>query len=705
MGSRGLLITLIFLSVIPAALQGQDARLSSLEDSLEASTPDTQRVKLMLELVPRYAEAGRYVEASARLEEADSLSGALDYNYGRAGVMVERGNLLLMRQQIDSARTVLEEARRRFPGLRNRGQVLNLLGTAYRYLGRYDQALEQYRQALALTDTLAEPVRASRIRMNMATVHEERGEMTTAFRYYLQGLRQAEASGDSTYLAVVLNNVGETYTADGQPGEALYYLERSWELSGRIGYPYGMLLSANNTANAHSEMGNTGEALSWYRRALELHPRVRDTPPYMIQYNMGNLYGQTGDLDRSEELFNASLASARRAGVVQGVYYNNIGLGRVNWERRDYTVASAHFGDALAAADALGSPPFLQNAHQWLYRTRKAMSDYDSALTHLERSTFWADSLNRVRQENLLAETRTRMGLLRQEELNEALRQTQDEQEARLNFQFWLIVAGVCIVLLLGVLAAILYRGSRQRERLNRKLEQHREELQEMNRMKDKLLSVVAHDLRNPITALRGILKFYRQGDIDREQMDQMAEDLESSLQQNLNTMENLLAWALSQMGGLTIRREAVSVDSMAEELIALQGFHADMKGVALAKQVAADCVAMADPDMTRVVLRNLLNNAVKFTGEGDRVTLHGERNNGEVVLEVSDTGVGIPEEDREQLFDYNMRHRQGTRSEKGSGLGLSICREFVELQGGRISFDSEVGRGTTFRVVLPAAE
>ncbi|MDZ7772356.1 MAG: tetratricopeptide repeat-containing sensor histidine kinase [Balneolaceae bacterium] len=700
---RRLFLTLFFLAAAPAALWAQDS-ISALEDSLRAASPDTQRVKLMLELVPRYAEAGRYGEARSRLERADSLSEALGYDYGRAGVMAARGNLLLLRQQVDSARVVLEEANRQFSGQRNRDRIVNLLGSAYRYLGRWEEALEHYRLALSLTDTLHQKVRASRIRMNMAAVHEERGEMSTAYRYYLQGLQQAEASGDSTYLAVVLNNVGEAYTSDGQPEEGLYYLERSWELAERLGYTYARLLSANNIANAYTELGNADEALAWYERALELHPRVRSTPPYQIQYNMGNLYGQMGELDRSEELFSASLASAREAGVMQGIYYNSIGLGRVTWERGNHAAASDRFGEALDAADSLGSPPFMQNAHHWLYRTRKAMGDYDSALTHLEESTFWADSLDRVRQENLLAETRTRMGLRQQEELNEALRQTQAEQEARLQFQNWLIAAGVAIVLLLGALALILYRSSRQRERLNRQLEQRGEELEELNRIKDKLLSVVAHDLRNPITALRGMLHFYRDRDFDREQLDEMAEELEGSLEQNLNTMENLLAWALSQMGGLTVRAEEVALDGMAEELVTSQGFQAERKGIALERQVDPDCVAEADPDMTRVVLRNLLNNAVKFSGEGDRVTLRGGRANGEVVVEVSDTGVGIPKEDREGMFDYNMKHRQGTWSEKGSGLGLSICREFVGLQGGRISFDTEIGRGTTFRVVLPAA-
>lgn len=690
------MVILVWFGLLVPGLQAQEMQ--------EASPPDTQRVHELLDRAGQAAEEGRYTEGATYLEEALSLSDSLSFDYGRAGVLLERGNMLLLRQNPDSARTVLETALRRFPDTRLRARLLNLLGTAYRYLRRDEEALEQYRIALEEVDTLRQQVFASRIRMNMASVYSNTGNHSRAFEYYLEGLEQAEASGDSVYYAIALNNVGESYVSHGDPEEAAYYLERSWNLSEELGYENGMLLSATNMGNAQSDRGNLEEAMTWYERALELHPRVRSGPPYLLQYNMGNLYGRMGELARSEELFMKSLDGSRRAGLPQGVYYNSIGLGTVASERGNREDAARWYQEALKAADSLDSAEFRRTAHNHLYELFKEEGDFESALNHLEQRSFWADSLNRIQQEEQLAEAETRLGLRRQEELNEVLQEAQAEQESRLRFQFWLIVA-ISFILILAVAAGIvIYRGSRQRERLNRQLLQQKEKLKSMNELKNKLLSIVAHDLRNPISALRGMLYLFREDELDRGELKQLSQDLEHALQQNLSTMENLLAWALSQMEGLTVRSEAVDLRSMTENLVRSHSYQAERKKIALEYRVGAKCEVNADPDMLSVVLRNLLSNAIKFSDEGDKVRLEADRRNGEIEIRISDSGIGIPQEGRDTLFSLESRHRQGTRNEKGSGLGLSLCKDFVEMQGGRISFESVEGEGTTFRVLFPAA-
>lgn len=692
---------LLALLLAAVTLKAQHS-YSSLRDSLNRQPADTQRVHLLLELSEAGTEEGRYEEVRKFLEEARALSDSLSFDYGRAAVLLRRGDLGLIQQNIDSAQAVLEEGLNQYPDSRLRPQFLNLLATAYQYRESNLQALETYREALALLDTTRQRQFASRLKMNMAGIYADIGNKSRSFRYYLDALEQAEAAGDSVFLAVVLNNVGNAYNNDEQFEEAGYYLERSWELSETLDYDNGRLLSATNLGNTHSGMGELQEARKWYERALEVHPRVRAGPPVQLYYNLGNLHGRMGDLDRSEELFRQSLENSRSAGMEQGMFFNGVGLGTVASRRGDDEEAVRWYREALRAADSLNSLDFRQQAHHHLYEQYQGMGRPDSALAHLERSKQLSDSLSAREQEQMLAEAEARMGLRRQEELNRALREKQAEQQSRITFQYWLIVAVVCIMGLALAIAYLVYRESRQRRRLNRQLQQQKQKLEELNRVKDKLFAVVAHDLRNPITALRGMLHMLRDEQYSREELKELSEELEISLHQNMTTLENLLAWARSQMEGITIRTEEVNAGSLAEDLVASHLFQAHRKGIELVNAIADDITVRADREMLKLVLRNLISNALKFSEEGDEIRLVAGTSNGQVEIRVSDTGIGIPPEVRKDLFTQQNHHRQGTRNERGSGLGLALCKEFIELQDGSITFDTEVGQGTTFRLVLP---
>ena len=168
--------------------------------------------------------------------------------------------------------------------------------------------------------------------------------------------------------------------------------------------------------------------------------------------------------------------------------------------------------------------------------------------------------------------------------------------------------------------------------------------------------------------------------------------------------MDNLLAWARQQMSGLAIDIQTVNAREITEEVIESYNFQAQHKSISLENKVPEMLLVKADFNLLKLILRNLISNAIKFSEEGDRITISTQHQDGKIVFEVADTGIGIPKETRDGLFAFNHNSRSGTKDEKGSGLGLQLCKEFVEKQNGEISMQSIEGEGTSFYFSLPQA-
>ncbi|MBL0742260.1 sensor histidine kinase [Chryseolinea sp. Jin1] len=254
-----------------------------------------------------------------------------------------------------------------------------------------------------------------------------------------------------------------------------------------------------------------------------------------------------------------------------------------------------------------------------------------------------------------------------------------------------------------------LKREQEEKERLEHEVrlrtdEIHQQNLQleEVNNVKDKLFSVVSHDIRGPLNSLHLALTLAKSGVLNSEEFQKISAGLEVRLVQTTEFIDNLLQWAKLQMKGETFEPDKQNLSDIAKETVRLLEAECRDKKITLNNNVQGELNAFADLNMIRSVFRNLLTNAIKFTRADGSVTLSAYRVDTKIILSVADTGVGIPAQNRDRLFTIGSITTQGTRQEKGTGLGLLLCKEFVEKHGGRIWFESEDGKGTTFYFSLP---
>ncbi len=236
-------------------------------------------------------------------------------------------------------------------------------------------------------------------------------------------------------------------------------------------------------------------------------------------------------------------------------------------------------------------------------------------------------------------------------------------------------------------------------------LKQKSDQLAELNASKDKFFSIISHDLRSPFNALLGFAQLLSEN-IERYSLDdiqQKVSKIRTSAERLYALLENLLTWSRIQRGAMEYYPESINLSEVAEDNVELFTPNAEQKSILLRNTVQANTLVYADYSMLNTVIRNLTSNALKFTSTGDYVELSAIQDDLHVEVAVSDSGVGISEDVLPELLRIDTHHTNvGTAGERGTGLGLILCKELVEQNGGRIWIESEVGKGTTFKFTLP---
>lgn len=231
------------------------------------------------------------------------------------------------------------------------------------------------------------------------------------------------------------------------------------------------------------------------------------------------------------------------------------------------------------------------------------------------------------------------------------------------------------------------------------------EELKLLNATKDKFFSIIAHDLKNPFNSLLGFSDLLKSDfdSMEKEEMRTFINIIHDSSKHGFNLLENLLQWSRANTGSIEYFPKTINIEELISSCVDLYQNNADKKQIQFFNDVPDDLLLFGDKEMLSTVFRNLISNAIKFTGESGKVKIKVIKNSKRAVISVIDTGVGIPEEKISGLFKIDVQHSTlGTNNEKGTGLGLILCKEFVEKHGGQIKVESERKNGSEFKVILP---
>lgn len=666
------LVLLLSGGTAPAYAQ---QKIDSLEKVLKQELPDTTQVKALLQLSYAY----EYVDV---VKSRDLTQKAIE-------IIDEKG---------------LTEFK---------GRAYSSMGSIFRVRGDYRAALNADNTALESAVLLKDSAYIGNCFTNVGYDYYNLGEYDEAYHYFAQSYKVSQLIQDSVWMAIALHNVGRVFKSIGQYDRAMDYITSARKLSlsvnGDLGEPY----SLGEIGDVMLHKGQYDSALIYLSNGLSKskeHNLYGLQPRNMI--NIAKIFVKKEDMRTALSYYDTAYMLYSRNNDRYGIAEVKLGQGLVQLAMGNYNASLDAIQRSLELARQQNANVLEIQCYQQLSTLWELKGDYKKSLAYfkefkqLEDTLFSQDMQSKMVRDQLRFETESKDSQIA------VLSKQQAEQQDEIKRQEFVTNILVVVMALSGIVLITVYRSGQRRRKINMLLLQHQEEtekrseeLERLNQVKDKFFSIISHDLRSPINALAGMLDLMDKGAVTAEELPVHVKELRVRFNHTRTLLNNLLDWTLLQMDKLNLQPGKIDLHKMVDENILLLG-PVQGKDIHILNQIPESTISFADLNTVNLVIRNLITNAIKFTNDGGEVIIRSEDKGNEWLVSVRDNGVGIKPEVMDILFDKTAPYTtRGTANEKGTGLGLILCKEFIEKNGGKIGVESKEGDGSTFFFTLPKAQ
>jgi two-component system, sensor histidine kinase and response regulator len=540
--------------------------------------------------------------------------------------------------------------------------------------------------------------------------------------YLQQALTLSQTAGATRVTADIFSDLGQFHLQTKEYEKAREEFNKAYELAEETGNTRMIADYLTSIADTYSAQGDFDQALMDYRQALQMveSTSVEDQLYFIMNYRscIGILLGRKGLYRAALEYLIATLHYYRGTKDNFGIIQTTIGLGRTYGGLGEWHLARTYGLEGLSLAKAMNYQADVADASSLLSAVYEREGDYRCSLGYFKRYKATSDSLanESVRKKTFELEAtyefEKKEAALRIEHAKETALQASRLKNLRMEISLCVLAT-----IFLSILVVVLYRSRIVKEQNNRALKAKNMEIAEQNRQieqqaadlrhnnsqKDQLFSIIAHDLRGPLNSLKSLLDLLKKRSLSEVEIAKTINSLKNNVDNSADLVNNLLYWARSQMNGIEASPVLLQAEPLAAAALNLFAMQAAEKNICLENKLEDDFAVYADKDMVQLVLRNTISNAIKFCRPGDRITIEG----GAMVADlaeicVTDTGTGIKEEILEKLNSRKSVTTSGTSAELGTGLGLMLCHEFVEKNGGHFRLLSTWGKGTRICFALP---
>ncbi len=569
----------------------------------------------------------------------------------------------------------------------------------------FTKALDLFLQSAKINDSLKNENGLLRNYGNIGLLNYSTKNFEKAIEYTTKALKLAEKLKMKREVALSYGNLGIIYQSQGKLKDALINHTKALKITQELEDRRGIIRNLSNIAVVHTSMRNFSEAIKKYSEALELAIQEQDNRSILLlQGNLGFTF---------YEIANDSTKS-----------YSNT-------EKKSFlTLSETYLLKAIENAKKMNFDDALYEYYHSLSRTYAALSDFKNAYMYKDLYYSIKDSLFSVENNKAINDLQSKFEKQLVEKENQLLKK--DNQVKQIT-----IYASIVIIMLILAGLYFVYRNNKITTNLNEQLEKQNQkildakvelerllkmisaknfeleftnnELAQTNATKDKLFSIISHDLRNPLQAIllnSELMNNFRSKMTEDEQKERISTILESS--NNLNKLlEDLLQWSRTQMKRIELHPVDFDLKSLVDVVINLHSEQANQKNIKVENHIPESINIFADMNTINAVFRNLISNAIKFTSNGGNVQIeYGGADDKFCSINVKDSGIGIPKDNLEKLFSIASSFTtRGTNNELGTGLGLILVKEFVNLNNGEIKVESVIDKGTTFTIKLPKSQ
>ncbi len=678
------------------ALPDGDSKTDSLLSALEKTAIDSVKVHLLHHLHEQY----RYDspdKAKDVLLQAVELANANNLQTLSVDGLNKLADFLSFRSGYDSAIAAYKDAAALAEEIsyhQGLSEALIGLGNTYTSKGNLGLATKYLEDNLKLAQEINDEDGVASSFNNLGNIYTEQGEYARAMENYTMASRKYAEIGNVRNTGIAMANIGLIHQKLENYPEAIDYLARSDSIFKDQQFSAGRAFVLKNLAIIHKNLGNYPESLKYNREALGIYQQTGQLRQIgQTTQNIGNLYWEQKDYETALVYYKQALEVNTQIGDSIGIAMASQVLGNNYLSLKEPEKAQFYSNKALEIATKLGIMLTAMDASKTLADAYYLQHNYRDAFTYLLRHRDLRDSLYTIEKRDLASEIEARYQNEQKEQeiaLLAAENNFQDLQIAkRENERNYLIAFAVVALALIG----LIFNQYRIKYRANKKLK-------ELDQLKSNFFANISHEFRTPLSLLMGPLKekINASGSTEDKALLKMMYRNADRLYQLIN---QLLDLSKLEHGKLEIHKTSVEVNSFFRIIAASFNSLAEAKNINFTSTIPdKDLILEFDKDIIEKACNNLLSNAFKFTPEEGSVSLRAQIENDKLVIMVSDTGPGIRSEEQENIFG---RFYQTPGTEKfGTGIGLALTRELVELHAGQISIDSQPPLGATFMIKIP---
>lgn len=601
--------------------------------------------------------------------------------------------------------------------------ALNFIGKYHHTKGKFDKSLEYYKQALSVAKEAKDSARIAYLFNNIGNHYETIGNYVDALEYSLESVKIAESLNNKIILGTAYNHLGGLYLILGDFEIALKYHKMALNTRQELGYVEGIGKSYKNIGSVYYSIGEYEEALKNYEISLKFCREVgykKGITKSLL--GIGKVLITSGKYEEARLKLEGSLEVSNEMGYDKGVMNAKYELGLMYISLKQYGSAKEMLQESLSIATDREMKEMVSDAYYNLYKIEKIKLKYEEALNYYVLYEKEKNLLLDEEKSKQLALLQTRFETEKKEKENELLRQKNEFQVFQLKQKNKIILLAACIAILLIVLLFTYYKRLRNKNKdnkllteLNTRVTNQNKQLEKLNKKlnvasaeKDKFFSIIAHELRNPLWWFRNITDLLSKNydSMSREKIKNAIKSLDESAKNSFHLIDNLLQWSRSQLDRVKFNPLKLDLQLVVEENIDFVKSIAAYRNIELISQIEENTFIKADKDLLNTVLRNLISNSLKYTSENGEIIISSIVDEEYVEISVKDSGIGISPKNLKKLFREDLQFTTlGISQEKGSGIGLILCKEFVAKNGGKIWVESKEGEGTNFKFTIPFFE
>ena len=596
------------------------------------------------------------------------------------------------------------------------------IGKYHHSIGKFSRSLKFYNKAFAMANVLKDTTLLMSANCKIGKHYQSLGDMPRALALYLEAERISTGTRSDVIKATTFNHLGNLYDELAEYEKAFQYHQKALSLRSKISYREGEGKSYNNLGEVLLNLQHIDSAGSCFEQSLIICREIGYKKGIIKStLNLGKIAMLEEKAALARDFFTESLQCARETSYEKGVIKGLIRRAEADILLGGYAQSIQDLNDAEKLAMERNMLKELCDISYFNYIIYNELGKYKKALDYYIQFARLRAEFDNAEKDKQIAELTLAYETEKKDRHNELLVKENQLKDLQLNRKNTLMISSIVLVTFLVIITLLLIRRTVLNREVNIQLRELNEEivaknsalsqlnkeLSQANQEKDKFFSIISHELRNPLWWFRNMTELLSRNieTYPKSQIKRAVESLDESAKASFHLIENLLFWSKSRLDRIVVNPVEVSFNAILDENLNLYKNLLHQKEIDVHIDIPQPVLLGVDRDLFNAVVRNLLSNALKFTPIGRKIQISGYNEEENAVLIFRDSGIGIAKKDQIKLFDAKVQYSTlGLMKEKGSGLGLILCKEFIELNRGKIWLANSSKEGTEIHIVLPLA-